>query len=131
MVSILRAASMRSGIIRRSFSLRASRSAVRRTGVYCASFLAMGESVAGGLAPALEGSPWQAVDPSAPAAISQVHLLIKSQPLGESRDVVSAPLPRCPAAPLPTGPPTRAHPACASRPGPPPDGTLLPDSARP
>ena len=49
MVSMQRAASIRSGIIRRSFSVRASRFAVRLTLVYWASFLAMGESVAGGL----------------------------------------------------------------------------------
>src|SRR5687768_13961249 len=44
MTSMERAASIRSGIIRRSFSLSFSRSEVRRTVVYCASFRPMGES---------------------------------------------------------------------------------------
>src|SRR5688572_25141848 len=58
MVSISWAASINSGIMRRSRSLSPLRSAVSRTGVYCASFRAMfGRPAVSSTAPASASSP--------------------------------------------------------------------------
>jgi hypothetical protein len=67
-----RAASIRSGMILRSFPLSLPRSVVKRTVVYWASFLSMGESVeAELLARAFAGSLRQALAPTILAAKRQ------------------------------------------------------------
>jgi hypothetical protein len=77
--SIERAASIRSGMILRSFPLSLPRSAVRRTVVYWASFLSMGESVAAELlARAFAGSLRQALNPAILAANRQTAQFVSS-----------------------------------------------------
>jgi hypothetical protein len=77
---------MRRGIIWRSLAVSRSRSVVRRTVVYWASFRSIGEfAVFGGKAPAFEGSPSHPTrpDPTQPAIAHEINFVIDFGPFAE------------------------------------------------